>query len=120
MSAQDYFKTAAAELRKAVQEKRRDMDLLKKQIVEKEQSVREYVDRLKQNQRQKEAMASSSNVDNGERANLMRAAQEDSTEANKMQQTLNNDRSIMQRAMTNLQQDITSIERTAQEFETRS
>ena len=61
-AAQTYSRTAAAELRKASQEKRHDIDVLRKQISDNDQ------------QRQKELMAGSGDMDSNERVNLERSA----------------------------------------------
>jgi chromosome segregation ATPase len=120
MPAQTYFRTAAAELRKAVQEKRRDIEVLRKQVSDKEQSVRRYIEQLRQNQREKEGMATNSNIDGNQRVNLERAAQQDQSEVSDAQQALNRDKEIMRQAIDNLQREITNIEHSAREFETRS
>jgi hypothetical protein len=120
MSADTYFKRAAAELRKAVQEKRHDVDELKREISTREQKVRDYVNMLRRDKQHKESLAADGNTSDDDRAKLAREAQEDLGQVTSAEQALNKDKDIMRKTIDNLEREMNDIEHYAQQLEGRS
>jgi hypothetical protein len=120
MSAEAHFRAAAAELRRAITEKQHDIEVLKKQVTEKEQMVRQYIDQLRQDKRQKERLSGSKEMDTTQRMDLERAAQQNLVEETNAQQGLGKDKDIIRKSVDAIQRDIMDLERRARDLETRT
>lgn len=120
MAAATHFKTAAAEIRRAIMDKKHDIDVLKQQITEKEQMVRKYIDQLRKDKRQKEQLAGQAHLDNDQRMELERAAQENLVQETKAQQGLRQDKDIIRKSIDNIEHDIMDLEQRARDLETRT
>lgn len=120
MSANQYFRTAAAEVRKAAAEKRHELDVLKRQLTEQEQMARQKVEALKADKNQKERQAGDPNNNDQSRLQLEREAQQDLAQTVEVEKQATLTKQSMQQNITALERDIMNIEQTARALESRS
>ena len=119
MSVQPYFQAAAAELRKAIAERKHEIDQTKKEMAEREAAARRYIDNLKRDQQQKEMASGNSGIDNQQRIALQQQAKQDLAEITNQEQAIRNHRDYLQQQIANLERDIMDLERKANELQTR-
>lgn len=120
MSAEPYFRAAAAELRKAVVEKRHEIEMRRKQISELEQQTRQQVDELNRDKNLKQAQSASGDINNNQRIELERQAIQDQNHIVDIERSAGQQKDALNQEIANLQRDMMDIEQTANALESRS
>jgi len=119
MSAGPFFKQAAADLRKAIAEKRHDIGVLERQFQEQEKRYRRQIDEINRGKLEKERHSGETDMDNLMRAELQRQAQEDITHISDIERAISAQRDQIQRQVNAIQQEISHIEQQARDLESK-
>ena len=120
MSAQTYFKTAAAEIRKAIQERKNDADMKRKELADQELQTRRTIEQLNQDKLEQERRSGSAQIDNTTRVNLQRQAQQDISQISDNERSFNDQKVAIQRYIDDIERDIMSLEQLAKQLESRT
>ena len=120
MPAYTYLQAAAAEIRKAILEKRHDVDVRKKEIADRQQAAQQRVQELKSNERQKEILAGSGNTDDSQRIRLLAQINDDINKEVEAQKNFDQERDRLQQEINSIERDIIDLENKAKELETRA
>lgn len=119
MPAGAYFKQAAADLRGAISELKRDIDNTRHLITEKEQAMRRRKDELNRDKNLKRAANVSDELNTTQRAALLREAQQDVGEITNIEYAFNREREALLQQINQAQADITGLEGQARHYESR-